>query len=70
MSPDEAVATFAEVYSDALLQRTMKGLRLGLHRAFGQDDKPLGMTDDEFEELRARHDAGELSLAEAESADS
>lgn len=66
LSADEAVSTFTEVYSDALLQRTMKGLRLGLHRALGQGDRPLGMTDEEFEELRARHDAGERTLAEAE----
>ena len=45
----------------------MKGLRLGLRRALGQVDRPLGMTDEEFQELRARHEAGERSLAEAES---
>jgi hypothetical protein len=67
LSPDEAVSTFTEVYSDALLQRTMKSWRLGLHRVLGQDTKPLGMSDEEFHELRARHDAGERSLAEAES---
>jgi hypothetical protein len=67
LSADEAVSTFAEVYSDALFQRTMKSLRLGLHRALGQADKPLGMSDEEFQNLRARHDAGELTLGEAES---
>ena len=70
LSPDEAVSTFTEVYSDALLQRTMKGLRLGLHRAFGQDSKPLGMSEEEYQGLRARHDAGELTLGEAESEES
>ncbi len=67
LSPDEAVSTFAQVYSDDVLLRTMKGLRLGLRRALGQVERPLGMTDEEFQELRARHEAGERSLAEAES---
>ena len=66
LSPDEAVATFAKVYSDDLLQRTMKGLRLGLHRVLGQNEVPLGMSDEEFQELRARREAGEVPLAEAE----
>ena len=66
LSPDEAVSTFAEVYSESFVQRTMKGLRLGLHRVFGQDDKPLGMSEETYQELRSRHDAGEISLAEAE----
>jgi hypothetical protein len=66
LSPDEAVSTFTEVYSDDLLQRTMKGLRLGIHRVLGQGNKPLGMSDEEFDDLRARHDAGEISLAQAE----
>lgn len=65
LSPAEAVATFAQVYSDALVQRTVKGLRLGLHRVLG-DDRPLGMSEEEFQELRARYEAGELTLAEAE----
>jgi hypothetical protein len=65
LSPAAAVSTFAQVYSDALIQRTVKGLLLGLHRALG-DEKPLGMSDEEFREYRARHDAGEITLGEAE----
>jgi hypothetical protein len=65
LSPAAAVATFAQVYSDALIQRTVKGLLLGLHRVLG-DDRPLGMSEEEFRESRARHDAGEISLGEAE----
>ncbi len=64
LSPTEAVSTFAQVHSDMLLQRTVKGLKLGLHRVLG-DERPLGMSEEEFQELRARHAAGELSLAEA-----
>lgn len=66
LNPDEAVSTFAEVYSESFVQRTMKGLRLGLHRVFGHDDKPLGMSEETYQELRNRHAAGEISLAEAE----
>lgn len=66
LSPSEAVSTFAQVYSDTLLQRTVKGLRFGLHRVLGQDEIPLGMSAEEFERLRSRRAAGELSIAEAE----
>jgi hypothetical protein len=66
LSAEEAVSTFAEVYSDMLLQRTMKGLRNGLYRVLGWNHLPPGMSEGEFRELRARHDAGEVSLAEAE----
>jgi hypothetical protein len=66
LGPREAVSTFAQVYSDTLVQRTMKGLRSGLHRVFGHYEIPLGMSDEEFQQLRARHEAGELSIAEAE----
>lgn len=69
LNPDEAVSTFAEVYSESFVQRTMKGLRLGLHRVFGHDDKPLGMSEETYQELRNRHAAGEISLAEAEAAE-
>jgi hypothetical protein len=66
LSPTEAVSTFAQVYSDTLLQRTVKGLRFGLYRAFGNDEIPLGMSDEAFRRLRQRHEAGELSISEAE----
>jgi hypothetical protein len=65
LDPETAVATFAETYGDNLWGRTWKGLRQGLHRLF-IDEIPLGMSEEEFEELRARHDAGEISLSEAE----
>lgn len=66
LSPQEAVSTFSEVYSDRLLPRTVKGLRLGLHRMSGHSEVPLGMSEEEYQNLRERHDAGELSIAEAE----
>lgn len=66
LSPEAAVSTFAEVYSDRPLARTLKGLKLGLHRTFVADERPLGMSDEEFRQYRARHQAGEISLGEAE----
>jgi truncated hemoglobin YjbI len=30
------------------------------------DEVPLGMSEGEFEELRARHDAGEITVSEAQ----
>jgi hypothetical protein len=65
LDPETAVVTFAETYSDGLLERTWKGLRRGLHRLF-VDEVPLGMSEGEFEELRARHDAGEITVSEAQ----
>jgi hypothetical protein len=64
LDPETAVTTFAQTYSDSPLERTWKGLRQGLHRLFF-DEIPLGMDEEEFLELRARHDAGELSISEA-----
>ncbi len=64
LDADTSVATFAQVYSDKPLQQTLKNLRLGLHKLTWHD-KPLGMTDETFQVFRARHDAGEISLAEA-----
>lgn len=64
LDPDTAVATFAEIHSDRPLERTLKNLRLGFHKLI-LDSKPLGMTDEAFQLARARHDAGEISLAEA-----
>jgi hypothetical protein len=66
LTPQAAVATFAEVHSDMLLERTFKGLRVGLARILGQGDRPLGMSEEEFREARARHDAGEITISEAE----
>jgi len=65
LSPSAAVSTFAQVYGDTLIQRTVKGLLKGLHWVLG-DERPLGMTEEEFQEAKARHDAGELTLGEVE----
>ncbi|HRW11429.1 MAG TPA: hypothetical protein P5121_40300 [Caldilineaceae bacterium] len=65
LDPETAVTTFAETHSERPLERTLQGLRLGFHRLW-DDGKPLGMSKEEFERLRHRHDAGELSLGEAE----
>lgn len=65
LDPETAVTTFAETHSDRPLERTLKGLRLGLHRTLG-DERPLGMSEEEFDAARSRHDAGERTLLEAE----
>lgn len=65
LSAELAVKTFAELHSDNLLDRAFKGLRQGLLKVIGADHKPLGLSEEEFQELRSRHDAGEISLAEA-----
>jgi hypothetical protein len=65
LDPETAVQTFASLHDDNLLARTWKGLMQGFHRLF-IDEIPLGMSEEEFEELRARHNAGELSVSEAE----
>lgn len=64
LSPEMAVSTFAETNSELPIEHAVKGLRQGINRMFGGDDIPPGMSDDEFTELRRRHDAGELSLGE------
>lgn len=68
LSPEEAVRTFAEVHSDKLFQQALKTIGLGLQRALGGGERPPGMTEEEFEKARARHEAGERSLAEADAA--
>jgi hypothetical protein len=65
LSPEAAVATFAQLHGETLVQRTVKGLLKGLHWVLG-DEKPLGMSDEEYQEAKARHEAGEISLAEAQ----
>ena len=65
LDPETAVSTFAETHSDLPLERTIQGLRLGLHKTLG-DERPLGMNEEAFEEARSRHDAGERTLHEAE----
>jgi hypothetical protein len=65
LSPSAAVSTFAQIYGDTLIQRTVKGLLKGLHWVMG-DDRPLGMSEEEFLEAKARHEAGELTLGEVQ----
>lgn len=69
LSPEAAVATFAETHGGGLFQQALKSLRLNLYRAFGDVEIPMGMSEVEFEEARARHAAGERTIAEAEAAD-
>jgi hypothetical protein len=65
LSPTAAVSTFAQIYGDTLIQRTVKGLIKGLHWVMG-DERPLGMTEEEFRDAKARHEAGELTLGQVE----
>jgi len=67
LDPETAVTTFAETHSDRPLERTLQGLRRGLHKTLGEE-RPLGMSEEAFEEARSRHDAGERTLHEAEEA--
>ncbi len=66
LSPEAAVSTFAETHSERPLQQAVRTLKFGWHRALGDLDKPLGMSQEEFEDARARYDAGERTLGEAE----
>ncbi|HAJ37043.1 MAG TPA: hypothetical protein DCL15_15285 [Chloroflexi bacterium] len=66
LSPDAAVATFAEVHSERPWEQAVRTLKFEWHRVLGDLDKPLGMSEEEFIESRARHAAGERTLAEAE----
>lgn len=66
LTPDTAVSTFAEAHSDRLLDQAVISFRQSVRKVLG-DDIPLGMSEDEFAEARARHRAGERSLLEAES---
>ena len=65
LDPDTAVRTFLETHSERPLERVMQGLRIGFHRLFS-DERPLGMSEAAFNDLRERHAAGEISLAEAD----
>lgn len=66
LSAETAVSTFAQMYDDRLLQRTYKNMKYSLMRAVGSLEKPIGMSSEEFAEARARHDAGERTLMEAQ----
>jgi hypothetical protein len=65
LSPETAVATFAETHSDRPLERMIQGLRRSMNWALHGDEIPLGMSEDEFVRSRARHAAGELTVSEA-----
>lgn len=65
LSPELAVSTFAKTNSELPVEHAVQELRHNIHRIFGGEQIPLGMSDDEFAELRRRHDAGELSVSEA-----
>ncbi len=60
------MTTFAQLYDDRLLQRAYKGAMYILRRATGTLEKPLGMSEEEFAESRARYEAGERTLMEVE----
>lgn len=66
LSPAEAVRTFLQVYGGRPWARTLKGLRLGWYWMRGET-KPLGMSEDEFEQSRARRQAGERPVSEMQS---
>jgi hypothetical protein len=64
LSPESAVATFAEAYSGNALLRTWKDLRIGVHNTL-HGDRPLGMSAQELAESRSRRQAGERPLLTA-----
>lgn len=73
LGAETAVAVFAANHSERTLQRFLLALRQSVRQRIRQHAQgglaraklPLGMTQDEFHSLRLRHDAGELSIAEA-----
>jgi hypothetical protein len=67
LSPETAAATFKTVHSDQPFQRALRTMRFRLYQALGDPDKPYGMSEADVAEARARHDAGERTLGEAES---
>ena len=67
LTPDTAVSTFAETHSERPFDQAVKTLRRSVRKALGDDEIPMGMSEGEFAEARARHDAGERTLLESES---
>lgn len=69
LGPETAVRAFAASHSERRLHRLMLALQHTLQGKLRQSMKrvkmPPGITEDEFHALRLRHDAGELSLTEA-----
>jgi len=66
LTPEMAVSTFAETNSERPIEQAVRGVRQRLQRIIGGNNIPFGMSNDEFAELRRRHDAGEVSLGEVE----
>lgn len=66
ISAEAAVSTFAETHDDRLLQRAYKSMKYTLMRAVGSLGKPMGMSNEEFADARARHQAGERTLMQAQ----
>ena len=66
LSPETAVSTFAEMYDDRPLVRALKGMRWLMRRVLGSNAVVPGMSNEEFAESRARHDAGERSIMEVD----
>jgi hypothetical protein len=66
LSAETAVSTFAEMYDDRPLVRALKGMRWLMRRVLGNTAKVPGMSDEEFAESRARHEAGERSIMEVD----
>ncbi|MEM7530918.1 MAG: hypothetical protein AAF639_01975 [Chloroflexota bacterium] len=66
LGPHEAVHTFVEAYGERPLEQQWKDVRLNFLHALKLAKIPLGMSEEAFRSLRERHDAGELSLGEAE----
>lgn len=66
LSPKEAVATFAETHSEQPWQHALQEMRMSWYRTFGNSNLPPGMSEEEFQQLRERRQAGEVSLSEAD----
>ena len=66
LTPDAAVTSFEQTHSERPLEQAMQSLKAGFLWAFGDSEKPPGLTEEEFVDARARHAAGERTLAEAE----
>ena len=67
LSAESAVAVFAANHAERILDRLRLTLRQRAVYTFGLGGatRPAGMSHEEFESLRLRHDAGELGVAEA-----
>jgi len=66
MSADAAVRTFAQAHSDGLLKQVVKSISAGLYNTFGDNERPKGMTEEEYADARTRHEAGERTIGEVD----